>query len=85
VLYAQYCQKRHLQEEGGLGPAINHIPNPPKRLQIRLGLKAMPAFNKEHLLKTELDQVMAYLRALKNNRDSCTLYIALVYFTSGGI
>jgi hypothetical protein len=69
VLYAQNCQKCHPQGEGGLGPAMNHIPNPPKRLQIRLGLGAMPAFNKEHLSKKELDQVMAYLKALRKNRD----------------
>jgi hypothetical protein len=69
VLYMQYCQKCHPQGEGGLGPAMNHIPNPPKRLQIRLGLGAMPAFNKEHISKEELDQLMAYLKALRQNRD----------------
>jgi mono/diheme cytochrome c family protein len=68
VLYMQKCQRCHPQGEGGLGPAMNHIPNPPKRLQIRLGFGAMPAFNKKDLPKEELDDVMAYLKALRNNR-----------------
>jgi mono/diheme cytochrome c family protein len=69
VLYAQYCQKCHPQGEGGLGPAMNHIPAPPKRLQIRHGFGAMPAFKKDQISKPELDQLMAYLKALRQNRD----------------
>jgi mono/diheme cytochrome c family protein len=69
VLYMQYCQKCHPQGEGGLGPAMNHIPHPPKRWQVRLGLGAMPAFNKEQISKKELDNLMAYVKALRQNRD----------------
>lgn len=70
VLYMRHCQKCHPQGEGGLGPAFNHIPTPPKRLQIRLGLGAMPAFGKKELSNDELDDLMAYLKALRNNGRS---------------
>jgi mono/diheme cytochrome c family protein len=68
VIYMEHCQKCHPQGEGGLGPAMNHIPNPPKRLQIRLGLGAMPGFGKDQISKEELDNLMAYLKALRNNK-----------------
>lgn len=66
-VFMDNCQRCHPQGEGGLGPAINHIPGFAKRFQIRHGFGVMPAFKKEHISKEELDQLMAYMKVVKNN------------------
>lgn len=66
-VFMTHCQRCHPQGEAGLGPAINPAPNFGKRFQIRHGLGAMPAFDEHHISDEELDQVLAYLKALKKN------------------
>ncbi len=66
-VFMVHCQRCHPQGEAGLGPAINPAPNFGKRVQIRHGLGAMPAFDENHFSDKELDQVLAYLKALKKN------------------
>jgi mono/diheme cytochrome c family protein len=66
-VFMTHCQRCHPQGEAGLGPAINWAPSFGKRFQIRHGLGAMPAFDKQHISDEELDDVLSYLKALKKN------------------
>ncbi|MCE7057853.1 cytochrome c [Algoriphagus sp. AGSA1] len=66
-VFMQNCQRCHPQGAAGLGPSILWAPGFAKRFQVRHGAGAMPAFDKEHLSEKELDQLMEYLKALKNN------------------
>ena len=66
-IFMEHCQRCHPHGEAGLGPAINPAPSFGKRFQIRHGLGAMPAFDEKHISDKELDQVIAYLKALKKN------------------
>ncbi len=67
IHFMHHCQKCHPQGEGGLGPAINHVPGFAKRFQIRHGLGVMPAFKKEEISKKDLQDILAYLKVLKDN------------------
>lgn len=67
IHFMHHCQKCHPQGEGGLGPAINHVPGFAKRFQIRHGLGVMPAFKKEQISKKDLQDILAYLKILKEN------------------
>jgi mono/diheme cytochrome c family protein len=62
-VYDKYCNKCHPGGEAGLGPAINDRPTPGflYRFQIRNGLGAMPAFNKEVISNEELDALISYI------------------------
>lgn len=66
-IFMHHCQRCHPHGEAGLGPAINPAPSFGKRVQIRHGLGAMPAFDEELISDKELDQVVSYLKALKKN------------------
>ena len=61
------CQQCHPTGEAGLGPAINDKPLPGFliRFQVRNGVGAMPAFPKRHIGSAELDDLVAYLMALR--------------------
>jgi mono/diheme cytochrome c family protein len=67
------CNKCHPLGEGGLAPAINDKPFPDflKRFQVRHGLGVMPAFDKRELTDQQLNEILAYIRALRhhNNRN----------------
>jgi hypothetical protein len=51
--------------EAGLGPAINNEPVPLTmiRLQVRSGLGAMPAFPEKLIADHELDQLLTFVDA----------------------
>lgn len=51
----------------GLGPAINNKPLPGWliRFQVRHGFGAMPAFSEKEISDGELNDVVAYLKALR--------------------
>ena len=66
-VFMQHCQRCHPHGEAGLGPAINPAPSFGKRFQIRHGLGAMPSFDEKLISDKQLDQVIAYLKALKKN------------------
>lgn len=63
-LYMQYCQRCHPDGEGGLGPSIYYLPGFAKKFQVRHGLGVMPAFDEKVISEQELNQIVAYLRAL---------------------
>ena len=64
-LYMQYCQRCHPDGEAGLGPSIFYLPSFARKFQVRHGLGVMPEFDEKVISDKELDQLMAYLKALE--------------------
>jgi mono/diheme cytochrome c family protein len=66
-VFAVHCYQCHPGGSGGLGPAINDKPLPEGliKLQVRKGLGAMPAFDEGKISDSELDALVAYLKALR--------------------
>jgi hypothetical protein len=75
VVFMQNCNKCHPGGEGGLGPAINNKPVPTfvKRFQVRHGLGVMPGFSDQEISDQELDNLMAYLKALSRHENNTEL------------
>lgn len=69
VVFMEYCNGCHPGGETGLGPAINNKPLPGFliKFQVRNGLGVMPAFKQEVISSEELDQMVAYLKALRRH------------------
>lgn len=67
VVYNTYCQKCHPGGETGLGPALNNKPLPgfAIRFQVRHGVGVMPAFKETVISDDELDNLLAYIKALR--------------------
>jgi mono/diheme cytochrome c family protein len=63
------CSQCHPGGEAVLGPAINNKPLPAFliRFQVRHGLGAMPAFSEERVTDSDLTDVIAYLKALRQH------------------
>lgn len=66
-VFMQHCNSCHVGGAGALAPAINDKPLPTflMRFQVRRGLGAMPAFSETDISDAELDDLMAYLLALR--------------------
>lgn len=64
-----HCHKCHPGGEAGLGVALNNKPLPGFMIkaQTRAGLGAMPGFSKELLPDDQLDDLVAYLKALRKH------------------
>src|SRR3982751_4496453 len=69
LVFMRECYQCHPGGEAGLGPAINNKPLPGFliRFQVRNGLGAMPAFSDDEISPTELDALLAYLKALRSH------------------
>ena len=67
IVFMQRCHQCHPNGEAGLGPALNNKPAPVflMKTQVRLGLGAMPRFGEHTISKSELDDLMAYVIALR--------------------
>ena len=67
VQFATHCHQCHPGGEGGLGPGLNDKPAPGwlMKTQVRTGLGAMPSFPKEVISGEELDDLVAYLLAVR--------------------
>jgi mono/diheme cytochrome c family protein len=70
IVFMRNCQSCHPRGEAGVGPALNNKPLPDAaiRLQIRTGVVGagtMPPFPPEVLSDEEIDQIIAYLTALR--------------------
>jgi mono/diheme cytochrome c family protein len=65
VLFHKFCHQCHPHGDAGLGPAINDKPAPLAviRLQVRAGLGAMPAFPGALLPDRDLDELLAFVDA----------------------
>ena len=70
VVFAKNCHQCHPGGEGGLGPGLNDKPAPVwlMKTQVRVGLGTMPGFSEEQISGEELDDLMAYLIALRKSR-----------------
>ena len=66
-VFFHYCHQCHPGGQAGVGPALNNKPLPEflMKFQIRHGLGAMPGFSEETISSQELDQLTAYLIALR--------------------
>lgn len=66
--FQRHCSQCHPGGEAGLGPAINNKPLPAflMKYQVRRGLGAMPSFDKQVLTGAELDDIIAYIKTLRN-------------------
>jgi mono/diheme cytochrome c family protein len=71
LLFDRHCYKCHLEGEGGLAPAMNDKPLPKflMRLQVRVGLGAMPGFTDEQISDAELDDILNYIVALRHHHQ----------------
>ncbi len=71
VLFAKFCHQCHPNGEAGLGPAINSNPAPMAafRLQVRSGLGAMPSFPDAVIPDQDLDQLLAFVDARREQDD----------------
>jgi mono/diheme cytochrome c family protein len=72
-VFARKCHSCHPGGEGGLGPGLNDKPLPffAMKLQVRTGLvgfKKMPSFHKHQIPSEDLDDLMAYVKALRKQR-----------------
>jgi mono/diheme cytochrome c family protein len=68
VIYMKNCYRCHQGGEGGLGPALNHpMPDFVIRTQVRRGLGAMPALPPHQLDDGDLEDVIAYLKAVRRS------------------
>jgi mono/diheme cytochrome c family protein len=70
LVFQHYCHPCHPGGEGGLGPALNDKPAPVwlMKTQVRVGLGAMPGFPEDQISSEDLDDLMAYVIALRKDR-----------------
>lgn len=67
IVFQQNCHQCHPGGDGGLGPALNNKPAPVwlMKVQVRTGLGVMPAFDESQIKPDELNDLMAYIIALR--------------------
>jgi mono/diheme cytochrome c family protein len=67
TVFARHCEMCHTRGEAALGPALNDKPLPGFLIafQVRHGVGAMPAFSEREISDTELDDLLAYVKALR--------------------
>lgn len=71
VLFHKFCHQCHPHGEPGLGPGFNTNPAPLAaiRLQVRSGLGAMPAFPDALIADRDLDQLLAFVDAQRDQSE----------------
>lgn len=71
LVFAAHCHQCHPGGEAGLGPALNNKPLPGFliRMQVRHGLGAMPSFSNIQIPERDLDNLVAYLDALRRGGE----------------
>ncbi len=70
--FMQNCNQCHPGGSGGVGPALNDKKLPPflVRLKVRHHLGVMPAFPDDVLPDAQLDDIVVYLRYIRQNSGS---------------
>lgn len=70
LVFQQHCHQCHPGGEGGLGPGLNDKPAPVwlMKTQVRVGLGTMPPFDHDQISGEEIDDLMAYLIALRKDK-----------------
>jgi len=68
VVYMRYCHQCHPGGAAGVGPALNDKPLPvwAMKFQVRHGVGAMPAFKEDRISAQDLDDLIAYEKALRS-------------------
>lgn len=66
-LFQRFCYQCHPGGAAGVGPALNDKPLPKLAIatQIRTGVGAMPAFDETWLTDNQVDDITAYVQALR--------------------
>ena len=69
ILYMRHCNMCHTGGEFGFGPALSNKPAPKflMRTQVRAGLGAMPRFSRQEISPEELDDILAYVVAVRKH------------------
>jgi mono/diheme cytochrome c family protein len=72
VVFMQTCNQCHVGGGPGLGPGINDKPLPAFAIktQVRQGVGTMPAFAEEEISDQDLDALVKYLQARREQRAS---------------
>jgi mono/diheme cytochrome c family protein len=67
AVYARQCNHCHPGGEAGLGPSLNDKPLPAwlMRIQVRHGLGVMPEFPDDVMSDAAVDDLLAYVKALR--------------------
>ena len=67
IVFQERCHQCHPYGEAGLGPALNNKPAPVflMKTQVRAGLGVMPRFDTHIIPPQDLDDLMAYVIALR--------------------
>ena len=67
-VFMNECHRCHPGGEAGLGPSLNDKPLPGflMKFQVRHGFGAMPGFSEDRISDERLDQLIAYLQALRD-------------------
>ena len=65
VVFSNYCSKCHDGGHSALAPGILPVPDVLIRFQVRHGLGVMPAFGEDRLSDAQLDDLLAYLDAIR--------------------
>jgi mono/diheme cytochrome c family protein len=70
-IFMDHCNQCHVGGAAGLGPSLNdkRLPNWFMRVQVRRGLGAMPAYSPETISDGQLDDVVSYIRYLRQHPD----------------
>ena len=72
-VFMQHCNQCHVGGASGVGPSLNDKRIPPflVRFQVRHGLGAMPRFPSSVITDAQLDDVVTYVRFLRDHpRDA---------------
>ena len=72
VVFMRQCNQCHVGGGPGLGPGINDKPLPAFAIktQVRKGVGTMPAFPKDEISEDDLDALVKYLQARREQRAS---------------
>ena len=75
IVYMNNCQKCHPGGEAGVGPSINNVPLTKGMIKFRvrskaflLGLGRMPSFKEDEISGDDLDALVNYIKAMKQNK-----------------
>jgi len=68
-VFMEHCHQCHPHGEAGLGPSLNNKPLPAflMKTQVRKGFGAMPSFSQEQISEEKLNDLMLFLKALRQN------------------
>lgn len=71
-IYMENCYPCHLGGEGGMAPTLTNKPLPGflMKTQVRLGLGKMPGFDRDKISDDDLDNLVAYLKAVRESEPA---------------